>query len=599
MRDSSAQSQQRSPARSRRLPKSQAKWKALFLDVMEQVDRTAWRKFLLSMLALAAAFVAAVYSSVLAQQGAVAWTTVSASLALLLAGYVAFTAVPYLARRTRLEWLRVSMDYKVTREGVIFILLIFVIAIAGLNTGNNLLYLILSSMLAAILVSGILSLSVLSGVELEVLLPDHVFARRRVPARIQLHNDKKHIPSFSITLSGAGSGPVKSRDLGRENSPRQIRRTLKFVLVGIGIGIPSALLVTVAAYFTMRGYGFRARNLSAFMILYIALVVVAGLILYKISQRRQVKRLAEEEHPAAASKHNRPRRILPHPIYFPFLPGGRSLSRSVELEFPRRGLYRENGFALSTRFPFGFLEKTLRIPVRRDLWVYPAVTPTDEFYDILPLLSGELEAFQKGRGHDLYSIRDMQPTDSARHVDWKASARTLAPKVREFAREDERRLRLILDRGMGKAPDSGRRALFETAVEFCACLAWHFYEVDAQLQFQCGAFETQPTCAGEQIYDVLKFLAAVEPSPEDPLSPGAFGAEENVFRIICTALPRGSVPTALWSRAYFIFFDTLKPFEEVAASSGEGARAPELKRGLANPRGAVPHGTVPSGTVEV
>lgn len=118
---------------------------------------------------------------------------------------MALTAVPYLARRTRLEWLRVSLDYKLTREGMAFIALIFVLVIAGLNTGNNLLYLMLSSLLAAILMSGILSLAVLTGVGLEILLPDHVFARRPVPARIYLQNAKKHVPSFSITLSGAGA----------------------------------------------------------------------------------------------------------------------------------------------------------------------------------------------------------------------------------------------------------------------------------------------------------------------------------------------------------------------------------------------------------
>jgi uncharacterized protein (DUF58 family) len=472
------------------------------------------------------------------------------------------------------------MDYRVTREGIIFILLIFVIAIAGLNTGNNLLYLILSSMLAAILVSGILSLSVLSGVELEVLLPDHVFARRRVPARIRLQNDKKRIPSFSITLSGAGNSPAASRD--RQNSPIQFRRTLKFVLVGIGIGIPSALLLTIAAYLTMRAYGVHARDLGLFIALYIALVVLAGLIIYKITKRRQERTLAQSGPPAGDSSGDPRRRILRRPIYFPFLPGGGAVSRTVDLEFPRRGLYRENGFALSTRFPFGFLEKTLRIPVRRDLWVYPAVTPTEEFYEILPLLSGELEAFQKGRGHDLYSIRDMQPTDSARHVDWKASARTLIPKVREFAREDERRLRLILDRRIGRQSSGGRRALFESAVEFCACLAWHFHESEAQLQFQCGDFESRPARGGEQIYDVLKFLAAVEPSFEEPLSPLAFGADENVFQIVCTALSRGSVPTAAWSRLYFIFFEALKPLEEPAASTaqGGGTKPPDLTKPL-------------------
>ena len=464
---------------------SSAKPTSLYQSLLERVDRPGWKKFAIAMVALALAFLLAIYSSVFAQQGEVLATGFCASLALLLAGYVAITAVPYLARRTRLEWLRVSMDYKLTREGIFFIAMILLLAIAGLNTGNNLLYLILSSLLAAILMSGVLSLAVLSGVELEVLLPDHVFARRPVPARIHLLNLKRRVASFSITLSGAGKPEQEKKSRPKKAWWRRRRQPTSFV-----------------------------------------------------------------ETPN--------RHILPQPLYFPFLPGGRTVARTVELEFQRRGLYREDGFALSTRFPFGFLEKKLRLPVARDLWVYPAVEPTEEFYEILPMLSGELEAFQKGRGHDLYSIRDMLPTDSARHVDWKASARTRSLKVREFAREDERRLQLVLDPRVGP-PNPQILALFEAAVEFCACLAWHFHEVDAQLEFRCGEFQTQAARAGEIIYDILRHLAAVEPSFEAPEQPAFGGQEENVFRIICTALPRGSVPTMLWSRSYFVFFDTLTP----------------------------------------
>ena len=77
--------------------------------------------------------------------------------------------------------------------------------------------------------------------------------------------------------------------------------------------------------------------------------------------------------------------------------------------------------------------------------VFPAIQPTEEFYEILPLVSGELESYQRGRGHDLYAIRDYQFNDSARHVDWKASARSGALQVREYAREDERRVLLAFD----------------------------------------------------------------------------------------------------------------------------------------------------------
>ncbi|MBI3934014.1 MAG: DUF58 domain-containing protein [Acidobacteria bacterium] len=571
MKKTAAHSFHRTAGRASGQTAGPSRWRVLLQDALNEMDRPGWKKFMLSMLALALAFLLAVYSSIFAQQGNVLATGICASLALGLSGYVALTAVPYLARRTRLEWLRVSMDYKLTREGYVFIALIFVLAIAGLNTGNNLLYLILSSMLAAILMSGFLSISVLSGVELEVLLPDHVFARRPVPARIHLRNDKKRMPSFSITLSGFGSDiegvstrPKKKRSIWK--------LAVKLILVGMLIGVPAALVLTGLILVATELYGINARELGPVLFALIVVIAYSGVALYRKRESRRGKGQGERKAAAPAPENdpgrNEPaeRRILRQPLYFPFLPGGGKVSRAEELEFPRRGLYREDGFTLSTRFPFGFLEKKLRLPVRRDLWVYPAVTPTEEFYEILPMLSGEIEAFQKGRGHDLYSIRDMQPTDSARHVDWKASARTGVPKVREFAREDERRLQLILDRRIGKT-NARNQSLFEAAVEFCACLAWHFHEVDAQIQFRCGHFETPPAGAGEVIYDILRHLAEVEPSSEEPLSPLEMGSEENVFRIVCTALPRGSVPTPLWSRSYYVFFDALRPLDESSPST--------------------------------
>ncbi len=457
----------------------------LRLQLTQKLTTPGWTKFLLALLALIVAFLLAVYSSVFAREGRVIATAVCASLALLLSGFVAITAVPYLARRSRLEWVRVSMDYRLTREGWVFIGLILLIAVAGLNTGNNLLYLILSSMLASILVSGFLSLAVLNGVEMQVLLPGHVFARRRAEARVRMMNLKKWIPSFSLTLQGAGT--AKQQKTGKR-------------------------------------WRWRKKGSS---------------------------------QPAADSPDRR-EHILQQSLYFPELPAARSINRVVELEFPRRGHYQEKAFTLSTRFPFGFLEKSLQIPVSEDLWVYPAVGPTEEFYEILPMLSGELEAYQKGRGHDLYSIRDLLPTDDARHVDWKASARVRKLKVREFAREDERRLQLILDPRIGPASRKGLEQ-FEAAVEFCACLAWHFHEVDAQLQFRCGEFQTVSARAGEIIYDILRFLAEVDPSVEVP-NYNIFTVDHgSEFRIVCTALPRGAVPTNVWSGAYFIFFNDLRP----------------------------------------
>jgi uncharacterized protein (DUF58 family) len=49
------------------------------------------------------------------------------------------------------------------------------------------------------------------------------------------------------------------------------------------------------------------------------------------------------------------------------------------------------------------------------------------------------------RGHDLASIREYEPGDSARRIDWKATARLDEPHVREYETELERTTRLVVD----------------------------------------------------------------------------------------------------------------------------------------------------------
>src|SRR5207244_13449734 len=108
----------------------------------------------------------------------------------------------------------------------------------------------------------------------------------------------------------------------------------------------------------------------------------------------------------------------------------------VERKFPRRGRYVQNGFGLATRFPFSFLLKTRRVTLTREMVVYPSVEQTDDFFHVLPMVTGEFEAYVRGRGHDLYRIREYLPEDSARMVDWKATAKSGAMTVREVSLED-------------------------------------------------------------------------------------------------------------------------------------------------------------------
>lgn len=479
---------------------------------LQSSSAEVWIKFLLALVGLGLAFGAALISTAWGEAGNLWASVILASLALLMAAFVGLVTVPYLARRVALERLRQTFHYEVTKAGVIYVLVTLVIGIAALNTGNNLLYIVVAAMLAAILVSGLVSALVLRGLELEVRLPEHMFAGRPVLGRVVLRNPRRILPSFSIRVVPA-----------HKKKEKKIRKQWKWERTTFTFPLNRA----------PENQWVRLRDW-------------------------RVRRVEVAPPPPG---------IFEGMIYFPYLPPGADLTADLELCFDRRGRYCESSFGVATRFPFAFLTKTREIALEREILVYPAIAPPDELFEILPLVRGEWESFQRGRGSDLYRIREYMPEDSARHVDWKATAKSGSLKVREFSREDERKLCIVFDNpaaGLISGP------AYERAVNLAASLAWHFSSQDAEVSFALSGHGR-----GTDVHEFLARLAVIEAQPDSkmPDRPQTGNLRdvlrEDVFKkdvlreidlgstgeynIVLTARPRGSLPTALWNCSYFLF----------------------------------------------
>ena len=441
-----------------------------FAQLWAKADRPGVRAFALSIVALTAALLLALYSGAAAELGQLGLASTSALAALAIAGWVGLTLVPILARRTPLRWLGYKMEYRITLEGWIYMGGILLVALAALNTGNNLLFLILSSLIATVLMSGILSSITLSGVEMKLELPEHIFAGQVIRTTVELENEKLTLPSFSLRVE------------------------------------------------------------------------------------------------AAKAKSSAPAAMLDTPVYFPYLPKQDRVQQIVPMTFPRRGVYCQEAFRIVTRFPFGFLQKARRLNLKKEALVYPSVEPTPEFMEILPALQGALESLTKGRGHDLYALRDYIPTDSARHVHWKASARFGSLMVREFTREDDNRILLVLDPHLS-AEEASRFApgksltneRFERAITICASLAWHFSQQKSFLEFRSAGVETPLAPADEIIFAILRHLALAQPLPPDPKQTlmAELAASPDLFKLVVTSQPRGSIPGSVWSSSYVVFLEDL------------------------------------------
>jgi uncharacterized protein (DUF58 family) len=363
--------------------------------------------------------------------------------------------------RKRWEQLRSAIGrrirYQITASGALFMFAAAVVGCGAVVSGNNLLFLIMSAMLATLLVSGFVSRLCLAAMELDFLVPEHVPARRNVPGKLFVRNQKWMTPSFSIHVEGV-------RD---SQSP-----------------------------------------------------------------------------------------VLTSGVYFPLIAGHATLEETVEVRFPRRGAYRQNSFAFSTSFPFGFLRRSAMVTLRRETIVYPAIDPQPGFDELLVGIAGEIETHYRGLGKDFYRIRPYEAFESARHVDWKASAHVGSLQVREFAREEEQVIEMFLDRDVPPELD----AWFEHAVDCCAFLAWRLSNQGASIHFRSQGYEFRQPEDGD-IYTILRYLALVYPQrtegPEPPL-------DETSYPIVFTPSPRRFMEAG-WRGARILSPDVLP-----APSAGPG-----------------------------
>jgi uncharacterized protein (DUF58 family) len=467
---------------------------------LQSASAQVWLKFLLALVGLGLAFAAALFSTVSRDAGNLWATVILASASLVLATLVGLITVPYLARRVAVERLRESFDYDVTKTGIVYVLLTLVVGIAALNTGNNLLYIVVATMLAAILVSGIVSAWVLRWLKLDVRLPEHVFAGREVRARVVLHNPRRWLPSFSIRVVSARKKQEKPLKQWQWES-------------------------------TTFAFPFNRPPAEQWL---------------RLPDLRLRRATVVPPPPG----------IFEGMAYFPYIPPQAELSADLELKFKRRGRYQEDNFGLATRFPFAFLTKTRQVALAREVLVYPPIDSTDELLEILPLVRGEWESFVRGRGSDLYRIRECMPEDSARHVDWKATAKSGSLKVREFAREDERKLCVVFDN-----PEPGMISdeAYEKAVNLTASIAWHFATLNAEVSFLVTGYRRT-----RDVHEFLASMAVMEAgnaAPTVETLPGIVGdalgslnlRESDEYNIIVTARTRGGLPTTLWNCSYFVF----------------------------------------------
>lgn len=393
--------------------------------------------------------------------------------------------VPPLARSAVTEASQMNLPFEFTVGGAIILALIMIVGFSAWNTGNNLLFLVLSFLVSALIVGFFMGSFALKRLDVKMRFPETIFAGEPTPIFVSLNNRKRIFPTFSVVTEVRGKEREKS-------------------------------------------------------------------VVFE-----DIKKLLPEKW---AEKISRPP-VIKHTLdYFVRVPRGATIENKVEHVFPFRGRFIIKDFELSTKFPFGFFRHRRRLSAEEaEIIIFPKSAPIDHESVDLPLETGKFVTQKKGLGQDLLSLRDYQPMDDLRHVDWKATARSRRLIVREFSAEDDKRITVFFDTRFrreaeekpmtlrekidaeqkGKLSPASKR--FEKGVSRCASLLSHFAEEQGEIRLIIDETQGDFGIGRQHLNECLKRLALVEPNFDENAEFSAetldevFTERENSYTFLVTA----------------------------------------------------------------
>lgn len=163
-----------------------------------------WRPILGTLLVLAG-LATAILTLMANRLGVAELTSAGAIASLIFVLLIMLLVVPPLTRSAFAEVAATGFPIEVTTGGVVFVVILVIVAFAAWNTGNNLLFMVFSIMLSTIFVSWVAARVSLRDLNVSARFPDHIFAGESAEVIITLRNSKRFLPSFSIMVEMRGT----------------------------------------------------------------------------------------------------------------------------------------------------------------------------------------------------------------------------------------------------------------------------------------------------------------------------------------------------------------------------------------------------------
>jgi uncharacterized protein (DUF58 family) len=211
-------------------------------------------------------------------------------------------------------------------------------------------------------------------------------------------------------------------------------------------------------------------------------------------------------------------------VMFPFIPAEQRVRQSYRVCLPQRGRYALGPLRISTRFPFGLIQRAVWLDCDDELVVLPRLGQLRPAWlrHCPPAPHGVHGARRPGYvPGDFFAVREWQVGDSVRWVHWRSTARHRELVVRQFEQPGERQLAVLLDLWAPEEPTAEHARRVEWAVSFTATLVADFCRQRSPAVLAIAA--AQSVClagraSGPFSRQAFLSLALAESSPAAPVS---------------------------------------------------------------------------------
>lgn len=144
------------------------------------------------------------------QTGNIRLAGISAGLSLVFVLLILIFVIPPLARNAGREASQMNLPFEFTTGGAIMLVLIVIVGFSAWNTGNNLLFIVLSFLIATMIVGFIAGHICLKKLDVKMRFPETIFAGEATPILVSLHNRKRIFPAFSVVAKVRGNERERS-----------------------------------------------------------------------------------------------------------------------------------------------------------------------------------------------------------------------------------------------------------------------------------------------------------------------------------------------------------------------------------------------------